>query len=120
MIYHENKKDTIVVLITGDQFKLPVYISHHTLVQVYQVSSVHKIFPALWLHKPDTLIIDYEFLQKEAENVIRRIRTNSFYNNIKICCLKKTSNYKTDEFLKVIGVDYLIYKSDSMYPYSIS
>jgi hypothetical protein len=79
---------------------------------VHHITSIAKIFPALYQYKPGTIVIDYEFLNSEAEKVIRRIRTNPYHKKLKICCLKSSVNNKTDSLLMAIGVDHLIYKND--------
>ena len=100
------------VIMVSEAFSCP---SESPYIPIHHVSSVHKIFPALYEYKPDTIIIDYEFLNTETEKIIRRIRTNPYYKKLKICCLKSSHNNKADSLLMAIGVDYLIYKSDFMH-----
>ena len=78
------------------------------------VNSTNKVFPSLFTHQPGTLIIDYDYLAGEFEELIRRIRTNTFYNKLKICCLKTAANRKADEELRTIGVDFLVYKTNKL------
>jgi hypothetical protein len=61
---------------------------------------------------PDVIVFDYEFMGKDMEKTIRRIKVNKFYNKIKICCFKNTVNENTDSFLKALGVDHLVYRED--------
>lgn len=104
-------ENTAVVMVSGTSF----YPSESIYMPIHHVTCIHKIFPTLYQHKPDTIIIDYEFLDTEAENIIRRIRTNPYYKKLKICCLKSSINNKADSLLKAIGVDFLIYKNDFMH-----
>ena len=61
---------------------------------------------------PNLIVFDYEYLSKDLEKMLRRIRTNAYYNKIKICCFKSSPNRKIDEFLKVLGVNHVIYKDE--------
>jgi hypothetical protein len=79
---------------------------------VKHVSTTTGIFPSIYEVSPDVIVFDYEFVGKDLENVLRRIRVNKFYNKIKICCYKNTPNEKTDSLLKALGVDQLVYRED--------
>ena len=61
---------------------------------------------------PNLIVFDYDYLNKDMEKILRRIRTNPYYNKIKICCFKSSPNRKIDEFLKVLGVNHVIYKDE--------
>lgn len=81
---------------------------------VKHVSLTGHIFPSIYELSPDVIVFDYEFMGNEMEKTLRRITANKFYNKIKICCFKNTSNEKTDSFLKAIGVDHFVYKSEPL------
>ena len=80
--------------------------------QVIAVSSYSKIFTSIFEKKPDVIVFDYNFLDKNAEVVIRRIRTNAFYDRIKIICYRTEPNQQIDSTLKALGVNAMIYKND--------
>ena len=79
---------------------------------VKHVSSTNSIFPAIYESNPDLIVFDYDFLGKDIENILRRINSNKFYSNIKLCCYKNTPNEKIDGLLKALGMDQLIYRED--------
>ena len=77
---------------------------------VRHVTAASSVFPSIYEQSPDVIVFDYELMGKEFEKTLRRIKTNKFYNKIKICCFKNTVNEKTDSFFKVLGVDHMIYR----------
>ncbi|ASU32928.1 hypothetical protein [Mucilaginibacter xinganensis] len=79
---------------------------------VKHVSSKIGVFPAIYDITPDVIVFDYEFMGKDLERTLRRIQVNKFYNKVKICCFKNSVNENTDSFLKVLGVDHLIYRDE--------
>jgi hypothetical protein len=79
---------------------------------VKHISATGSIFPAIYEINPDVIIFDYEFIGNDLEKILRRIRVNKFYNKVKICCFKNSLNENTDSFLKVLGVDHLIYRDE--------
>jgi len=107
--YKSNNK--LILLVTNDVFNTS-FFSDSTHIQFCHVSSPAKIFPSIYTLQPGTIIIDHEFLKDEVQNLVRRIRTNPFFYKLKICCLKDSFNRKTDEQLKVTGVDYMVYKNN--------
>lgn len=80
--------------------------------QIKHITSVERVFPAIYEMAPHLIVFDYDYLSKDMEKILRRIRTNSYYNKIKICCFKSSPNRKIDEFLKVLGVNHVIYKDE--------
>jgi riboflavin biosynthesis pyrimidine reductase len=76
------------------------------------IHAVTQIFPSIYELNPNLIVLDHTFLLKEMEKVVRRIRTNTFYNKIKICCYKNKVEPKADSLLKAIGVDYFIYEEE--------
>jgi hypothetical protein len=61
---------------------------------------------------PNIIVFDYDYLSEDMEKILRRIRANPYYNKIKICCFKSSPNRKIDGFLKVLGVNHVIYKDE--------
>jgi len=88
----------------------------HQLTPGYEnikhIYALNKIFPSINEQTPDLIVLDYNYLTNDAEKIVRRIRSNPFYNKIKICCYKTKPNTKTDGLLKAIGVDHFIYQED--------
>jgi hypothetical protein len=80
--------------------------------QIKHIAEVDRVFPAIYEIAPHVIIFDYDYMNKDMEKILRRIRTNAYYNKIKICCFKSTPNRKIDEFLKVLGVNHVIYKEE--------
>jgi hypothetical protein len=80
--------------------------------QIKHITSVERVFPAIYEMAPHLIVFDYDYLSQDMEKILRRIRTNSYYNKIKICCFKSSPNRKIDEFLKVLGVNHVIYKDE--------
>src|ERR1700733_4255304 len=80
---------------------------------VKQISTIGGLFPSIYEFNPDLIILDHDFVgSKDIEKTLRRIRSNKFYNNIRIHCFKADRNEKTDSFLKVLGVDHFTYRED--------
>jgi len=79
---------------------------------VKHISAASSIFPAIYEMSPDVIVFDYEFMGKDMEKTLRRLKVNKFYNKVKICCFKNSANENADSFLKVLGVDHLIYRED--------
>ena len=80
--------------------------------EIFDVTSCSKVFASLFDKKPEAIVFDYDCLAKDAELVLRRIRSNSFYNSLKIYCYRNEADESVDSFLKAIGVDSMIYKTD--------
>jgi hypothetical protein len=106
--YRSNNK--LILLVTSDVLNSGFYIDN-TNIQYCHINSKSKIFPSISTLQPGTIIMDHDFLEDEMQNLVRRIRTNPFYDKLKICCLKASFHRKTDEQLKSTGVDYLVYKN---------
>ena len=79
---------------------------------VKHISNTTPIFPVIFDFKPDVIVFDFDYVGDDLEKILRRINFNKFYQNLKICCYKTSPNEKTDSFLKVLGVDQIIYKED--------
>lgn len=76
------------------------------------IHAINQIFPSIYELNPNLIVLDYSLLLKDMEKVVRRIRTNNFYNKIKICCYKNKVEPKADGLLKALGVDYFIYEEE--------
>jgi hypothetical protein len=98
-----------VLLVAPNIFSVQILASNK---QIRHVSSIDRVFPSIYETIPNLIVFDYEYLNKDLEKILRRIRTNPYYNKIKICCFKSSPNRKIDEFLKVLGVNHVIYKDD--------
>jgi hypothetical protein len=83
---------------------------------VKQITNLGSIFPSLYELNPDAVIFDYDYIGKDIEKIIRRIKLNKFYSKLKVCCYKSAPNEKTDSLLKAIGLDELIYKDAPIVP----
>lgn len=80
--------------------------------KVKHIYSINQLFPTIYELNPCLIVLDYNYASKDVEKAIRRIRSNSFYSKIKICCYKTKPDTKTDGLLKAIGVDYLVYHEE--------
>jgi len=98
-----------VLLVAPNIFSVQILASNK---QIRHVSSVDRVFPCIYEMIPNLIVFDYDYLNQDMEKILRRIRTNPYYNKIKICCFKSSPNRKIDEFLKVLGVNHVIYKDD--------
>jgi hypothetical protein len=110
--YKSNPK--VIVLLTSDHLNNS-FFKDATHIHYLHVNSTSKVFPALFTHQPGTIIIDCDCFQSEVHDLVRRIRTNPFYDKLKICCLKHAQNRKDDEQLKIIGVDFLLYRTSKAF-----
>jgi len=79
---------------------------------VRQVIAQGAIFPSIHELLPDVILFDYEHMGANFEKVLRRLQSNNFYRNIKICCYKSKEQTSVDGLLKVLGVDYFFYQED--------
>jgi hypothetical protein len=102
----------MIVLLTSDDLN-ETFFRDRTRFKYLHVNSSSKVFPSLFTYQPGTIIIDCDYLPNEVHDLVRRIRTNAFYNKLKICCLKQSQNRKADEQLKIIGVDFLLYRTST-------
>ena len=79
---------------------------------VKHVSVTSNIFPNIHNLKPDVIFFDHAYVGNDLEKILRRLQTNTYYKNIKICLYKDTESVKADDLLKVLGVDHIIYNHD--------
>lgn len=98
-----------VLLVAPNIFSVQLLASNQ---QIKHITSVDRVFPAIYEVAPHMIVFDYDYLNKDMEKILRRIRTNPYYNKIKICCFKSTPNRKIDSFLKVLGVNHVIYRDE--------
>lgn len=98
-----------VLLVAPNIFSVQILANNK---QIRHVTSVDRVFPAIYEMIPNLIVFDYDFLNNDMEKILRRIRTNPYYNKIKIYCFKSGPNRKIDEFLKVLGVNHVIYKEE--------
>jgi hypothetical protein len=102
-----------VILVAPEKF--PDELTSN-LKHVKQISNLRGIFPAIYEYKPEIIILDCAFAGNELEKIIRRIKYNKFYQNLKIYCYKSAANEKADSLLKALGVDQIIYICDLSAP----
>jgi hypothetical protein len=79
---------------------------------VKHVSAATTIFPNIHELKPDVIFFDYAHMGNDLEKVLRRLQTNAFYKNIKICIYKESESIRADSLLKVLGAHHIIYSYD--------
>ncbi len=106
MIRSRTKKALLVAPKAFPDELLPGYAT------VRQVSAQTAIFPSIHELKPDVILFDYEYLGPELERVLRRMQSNPFYRNIKICCYKNKEHTRVDGLLKFLGVTHFFYQED--------
>jgi hypothetical protein len=106
MIFMKSER---VLLVAPNIFSIQLLASHK---RIKHIDSVDRVFPAIFEFVPNLIVFDYDYLDKDMEKILRRIRTNSYYNKIKICCFKSSPNRKIDSFLQVLGVNHVIYKQE--------
>jgi hypothetical protein len=106
MMYSKSEK---VLLVAPNIFSVQLLAGNK---QVKHITSVDRVFPVIYEMAPNMIVFDYDYLSEDMEKILRRIRTNSYYNKIKICCFKSSPNRKIDSFLKILGVNHVIYKNE--------
>lgn len=102
-----------ILLVAPNIFSIQLLASNK---QIKHIDCVDRVFPAIFEFTPTLIVFDYDYLNKDMEKILRRIRTNAYYNKIKICCFKTGPDRKLDSFLKVLGVNHVIYKTDLQHP----
>ncbi|GAC1305684.1 MAG: hypothetical protein NVSMB24_14930 [Mucilaginibacter sp.] len=107
-----NKRERIL-LVAPNIFSIELLDSNK---QIRHITSVDRVFPAIFEVVPNIIVFDYDYLNKDMEKILRRIRTNSYYNKIKICCFKSSPDRRIDSFLQVLGVNHVIYKDELQNP----
>lgn len=98
-----------VLLVAPDTFSVE-FLQNNKLFR--HISAVGSVFPMIHELKPNLVIFDYEHLSKDIERILRRLQTNMAYSKIKICCYKNTAHTKTDDLLRALGVDHILYQDD--------
>ncbi len=106
MIFHKYER---VLLVAPNIFSVQLLNSNK---QIKHITSADRVFPAIYDMIPNLIVFDYDYLSDDMEKILRRIRTNPYYNKIKICCFKSSPNRKIDTFLQVLGVNHVIYKDE--------
>jgi len=98
-----------VLLVAPNIFSVQILNSNK---QIKHITSADRVFPSIYEMAPNLIVFDYDYLSVDMEKILRRIRSNSYYNKIMICCFKSSPNRKIDSFLKVLGVNHVIYKEE--------
>ncbi|HWZ17028.1 MAG TPA: hypothetical protein VNW95_17450 [Mucilaginibacter sp.] len=107
-----NKRERIL-LVAPNIFSIELLDSNK---QIKHITSVDRVFPAIFEVVPNIIVFDYDYLNKDMEKILRRIRSNAYYNKIKICCFKSSPDRRIDSFLQVLGVNHVIYKHELQNP----
>ncbi|AMR31485.1 hypothetical protein A0256_08625 [Mucilaginibacter sp. PAMC 26640] len=98
-----------VLLVAPKAFPQELLAGYHSF---RQVTAQGDIFPSIYKAKPDVILFDYAHMGADFEKVLRRLQSNSFYRNIKICCYKTKEHTQVDGLLKVLGVNHFFYQED--------
>lgn len=98
-----------VLLVSPKAFPPGLLAGYQT---IRQVSAQSAIFPLIHEVKPDVILFDYAHMGADFEKVLRRLQSNRFYKNIKICCYKNKAHTQVDGLLKTLGVNYFFYQED--------
>lgn len=83
---------------------------------VITITDTARIFPAIHELQPCGILLDYNYIGKDIEPVLRRMLSNPFYSKIKIYCYKSNWHTKTDSYLKALGVQQFIYAETFQQP----
>jgi hypothetical protein len=103
-------KSLLIVADTTSKIIVPVKKT------VVHITCVNRIFPAIHEHKPNGIILDYDFLGADMEKILRRLMFNPFYKSTKIYCYKTKPHTKVDDLLKALGVQHFIYAQEQKQP----
>ncbi len=110
MLHYQTER---VLLVAPNIFSVQILANNK---QIRHITSVDKVFPAIYEMAPHMIVFDYDYLSADMERILRRIRTNPYYNKIKICCFKGSQSRRIDSFLKILGVNHVIYKNELLNP----
>ncbi|MDB5125653.1 MAG: hypothetical protein JWP94_3782 [Mucilaginibacter sp.] len=110
MIFNKPER---ILLVAPNIFSIQLLDSNK---QIKHITSVDRVFPAIFEVVPNIIVFDYDYLNKDMEKILRRIRSNAYYNKIKICCFKSSPDRRIDSFLQVLGVNHVIYKHELQNP----
>jgi len=110
MIYNKPER---ALLVAPNIFSVQILAKNK---QIKHITSVDRVFPSIYEMAPNIIIFDYDYLSEDMEKILRRIRANSYYNKMRICCFKSSPNRKIDDFLKMLGVNHVIYKHELQNP----
>jgi hypothetical protein len=98
-----------VLVIAPEAFPDQLLAEYDNVKHIYAAAT---IFPTIHELKPDVILFDHAHMGDNMERVLRRLQTNMFYKNIKLCCYKQTESAVADSTLKVLGIDHIIYRAD--------
>ena len=102
-------KSEKVLLVAPNVFSVELLSSNK---QIRHITAAGNIFPSIFEMNPDLIVFDYDYLSRDMENILRRIRTNKYYNKVKICCYKTKIERKIDNNLTSLGVNYIVYREE--------
>ncbi len=106
MIFSKYEK---VLLVAPNIFSVQLLTNN---THIKHITSADRVFPCIYEMAPHIIVFDYDYLSNDMEKILRRIRTNPYYNKIKICCFKSSPERKIDSFLKALGVNHVIYNHE--------
>lgn len=86
-----------------------------TKYEIVPVSN-SRLFPSIHELTPAGLVLDYDYLGDDTIKILRRLKSNPFYNKLKIYCYKSRPHTKVDDLLKVLGVQHFIYATENQQP----
>lgn len=98
-----------ILVVASDTFPEKLLADYHNVKHVTAISS---IFPSIYEMSPDMIILDYDYVGKDIEEILRRIKINKFYSRLKICCYKNSPDAAADSLLKALGADYVVYREE--------
>jgi hypothetical protein len=76
---------------------------------VKHITAVKDIFPTIFAEQPETFVFNYDDVGNTIVKALFRIRSNEFYRKLQIHCYKRSVEKDTDSYLKLLGVDKIIY-----------
>jgi hypothetical protein len=98
-----------VLLVSPTNFSVPMLAGKKV---IRHVTTLDRVFPAIHEDQPNIIVFDYDHYNEGMEKVLLRLRGNKFYNKIKIYCYKSTPDQKTDAYLRELGANFVVYKSE--------
>ena len=99
-----------VLLVSPTDFSVPILAGKKV---VRHVTTLDRVFPAIHEELPNIVVFDYDHYSEGMEKLMLRLRGNKFYNKIKVYCYKNSPDLSTDSCLKELGVNFVVYKTES-------
>jgi hypothetical protein len=99
-----------VLLVSPTSFSMPVLAGKKV---IRHVTALDRVFPAIHEEQPNIIVFDYDHYRDGMEKFLLRLRGNKFYNKIKVYCYKTDVDQRTDAYLRELGADFVVYKTES-------